>query len=149
MLKILVEKWDENKDQLKKQLETRTDLNSCDYKDLVKMTFDVILNSDEYTKIVTENIVEINHGDYQGTLLYMIPFDRYQPSENDYLITYVSYGSCSGCDTLLQIQEYGEELLTETQVKDFMVLCKDLICNARRLYNEGWRYNPDFDDISY
>lgn len=149
MLKILVEKWDENKDQLKKQLETRTDLNSCDYKDLVKMTFDVILNSDEYTKIDTENIVEINHGDYQGTLLYMIPFDRYQPSENDYLITYVSYGSCSGCDTLQQIQEYGEELLTETQVKDFMVLCKDLICNARRLYNEGWRYNPDFDDISY
>lgn len=149
MLKILVEKWDENKDQLKKQLETRTDLNSCDYKDLVKMTFDVILNSDEYTKIDTEKIVEINHGDYQGTLLYMIPFDRYQPSENDYLITYVSYGSCSGCDTLQRIQEYGEELLTETQVKDFMALCKDLICNARRLYNEGWRYNSDFDDISY
>lgn len=39
MLKILVRKWDKNKDRLRKYLEEAVNLNSCSYLDLVKMTF--------------------------------------------------------------------------------------------------------------
>lgn len=43
-------------------------------------------------------IHEIDDGDYQGTLLYVIADGSYQPST--YWAVSVDYGSCSGCDTL-------------------------------------------------
>lgn len=46
MLKILVRKWDKNKDRLRKYLEEAVNLNSCSYLDLVKMTFMYIYNDD-------------------------------------------------------------------------------------------------------
>ena len=48
------------------------------------------------------NIHVIDDGDYQGTLLYIIPEKGYQPSE--YWAVKVSYGSCSGCDTMESIR---------------------------------------------
>ena len=46
-------------------------------------------------------ITQINHGDYQGTLVYVIAGGGYQP--HDHFATHVFYGSCSGCDTLESI----------------------------------------------
>lgn len=46
-------------------------------------------------------------------------------------MTYVGYGSCSGCDTLQAIQECGENIPTPEQLKDFMSLCKDLVTITR------------------
>ena len=155
MLKILVRKWDENQDKLRQELSTRRGLNSCEYKDLVKLTFEVIFNNitiesnHGYTsecQLDLEHIIEIDNGDYQGTLLYLIPFDCYQPSEYEYLMTYVGYGSCSGCDTLLSIQGYSDEqLLSASQVEDFMKLCKDILTNTIKPYNGGWRFNEEFE----
>lgn len=150
MLKVLVRKWDENKDKLQHELSTRRGLNSCEYKDLVKLTFEVIYNSGEvcdYNQLDLDHMTEIDNGDYQGTLLYLIPFDSYQPNEYEYLMTYVGYGSCSGCDTLLNIQDYGDELLSVSQVKDFMKLCKDILTNTIKPYNCGWRKDEEFEHI--
>ena len=150
MLKILVRKWDENKDKLQQELATRKGFNSCVYKDLVKLTFEVIYNTGEvwdHNTLDLNRMTEIDNGNYQGTLLYLIPFDTYQPSECEYLMTYVGYGSCSGCDTLLNIQTYGDELLTESQVKNFMALCKDILTNTIKPYNCGWRNDEDFEHI--
>ena len=148
MLKILVRKWDENKDKLKQELSTRRGLNACEYKDLVKLTFEVIYNNgedDDWNTLDVERMTEIDNGDYQGTLLYLIPFNSYQPSEYEYLMTYVGYGSWSGCDTLLNIQDYNDEqLLSESQVKAFMQLCKDILTNTIKPYNGGWRHEEDF-----
>lgn len=150
MLKVLVQKWDKNKDKLQHVLETRTDLRRIDYKDLVKLTFGVIYNDEEeQTYLNIDRITEINDGDYQGTLLFLIPLDWYQPSEYDYLMTCVGYGSCSGCDALEHIlsYDYSEGVLTKTQVKDFMTLCKDIITNTIKPYNGGWRNDDRFDQI--
>ena len=151
MLKIMVSKWDENKDKLRDVLSKRRDLNDFSYIDFVKLTFDVIYNPDhpEYsmTKLDTDKIHRIDDGDYQGTLLFLIPFDTYQPCEHEYLMTYVGYGSCSGCDTLQAIQGYRQEPPSESQLNNYMALCKDILTNTIKPYNSGWRYEDKFEQI--
>lgn len=152
MLKIILEKWDKNKSQLKNIFETQKGFNGCNYKDVVKIVFETIYNNGEEfssDKLDIDNLTEIDNGDYQGTLLYIIPFETYQPSECEYLMTYVGYGSCSGCDTLQAIQIYGDydEKLTERQVNDFMQLAKDILQNTIKPYNYGWRADERFEQI--
>lgn len=155
MIKIISEKWEKNKDKLKRAFETTNGLNECEYTDIVKMTFDIIYNSDEkysdetfYRNLDIENITKIDNGDYQGTLLYLIPFDTYQPNENEYLMTYVGYGSCSGCDTLLAIQADGEgRFLNDGQVNDFMTLALHILQHTIKPYNFGWRADEMFETI--
>lgn len=142
MTHIMKMYWDMNSEKLRKVLAERTDLNTCNYKDLVKLTFDAIYNSsieDKYRKLNTEAITEIDDGDYQGTLLFTIPVDTYQPGASEYIMTFIEYGSCSGCDSLQAAQDWHTDKLTEEQIKDFMIICKDLICNAIKPFNYGWR----------
>lgn len=150
MLKIIRDRWDQNKEKLRDSLTSGNDFNSCDYLDLVKLSFEVVFNSGEdktSRRLSIEEITEIDNGDYQGTLLYLIPFKTYQPSESEYLMTYVGYGSCSGCDTLQAIQDYSDKPLTEGQVSDFMTLCKDILTNTIKPYNNGWRENEDYNQV--
>lgn len=152
MLKIILEKWDKNKDKLREVFQTQKGFNDCNYKDIVKKTFEIIYNDGEdYSsdKLDIENLTQIDNGDYQGTLLYLIPFDTYQPSECEYLMTYVGYGSCSGCDTLQHIQCYGDygDYLTTRQVDDFMQLAKDILQNTIKPYNYGWREDERFETV--
>lgn len=154
MLKILVRKWDKNKNRLRQYLEEATNLNSCSYLDLVKVSFEYIYNDDDnstdYKKLDVEHVTEVDNGNYQGTLLFLIPFETYQPSESEYLMTYVGYGSCSGCDTLLAIQDgVYDKLLTSQQVTDFMTLCKDILSNAIKPYNSGWREEKEFTHVEF
>ena len=147
MIKYCVEKWDKNKGRLEEKLRRRTDLNSCGYETLVRMVVDFILNDEDqggYGAWNSRKITEIDNGGSQGTLLYVIPLDVYSPDETECLMTCISYGSCSGCDTLLAIQKYGDGILTEQQVKDFMALCKDIVCNMVKPYNVGWRFSEEF-----
>ena len=149
MLKIIRDKWDRNKDKLQETLIKGNTFNECSYIDLVKLSFKIIFNSDgEGDQLDIKKITEIDDGDYQGTLLYLIPFETYQPSEYEYLMTHVSYGSCSGCDTLQSIQDYGKKFLTDQQVSDFMTLCKDILTNTIKPYNSGWRENPDYEQLN-
>lgn len=143
MIKYCLKKWDENKNDLKLALERYSEINSCDYSDLVKLVTDYILG-EEWD---SENITMIDNGDYQGTLLFLIPKDTYQPAEYEYLATFVSYGSCSGCDTLQAIQSWSDEPVTEEQIEDFMTLCKDLVTNMRKPFNNGWRSEPEFEEV--
>lgn len=150
MLKYCLTQWNKNEDKLKEVLSKNTELN--DYITLVKLTFDTIFNMDNKygVELDIENITEINNGEYQGTLLYLIPFKTYQPYEYEYLMTYVNYGSCSGCDTLESILsdgEYDSKVPTVQQLKDYMSLCRDLINNTVKPYNGGWREDEDFKTV--
>jgi hypothetical protein len=150
MLKYCRDKWDKNKEKLETALREAENLNYCSYETLVEMVVEHILNpeagyDDTYDK---ENITVIDNGDYQGTQLFMIPTKTYQPDESKYLLTFVSYGSCSGCDTLQSIQDWKEGKLTDSQVKDFMILCKDLVCNIIKPYNSGWRRDEKYEEIA-
>lgn len=100
-VKYCLDCWNKNQQSLREQLEKDASLNSCEYEYLVKLVTRYILGKEWDA----ENIIVVDNGDYQGTLLFLIPRDTYQPSEDEYLMTYVGYGSCSGCDTLQAIQE--------------------------------------------
>lgn len=149
MLKYCLKKWHENKDKLETAIRKNATLNYCDYRYLLELLVKHVLNDgecgeyDKY-KLQADHITEIDNGNYQGTLLFVIPFDTYQPSEYEYLMTYVGYGSCSGCDALQAIQSWGEAPPTELQVKEYMSLCKDMLTNMIKPYNYGWREDQDF-----
>ena len=156
MLNIMRDAWAKNYQDLEEVLRNIEDLDAIDYKWLVKTTFETIYNKyvDPYDSelgypyhegLDCEKISVINNGDYQGTLLFLIPFNTYQPDASDYLMTHVGYGSCSGCDALERIRMYGSGAPSEQQVADFMGLCRAIVANTIKPYNYGWRHNYAFD----
>ena len=155
MIKFCVEKWDKNKEELEADILFNLEYYlECNYLELVQKVVHFIFNDGEESEIYTdkynvEKITEIDNGDYQGTLLYLIPSDTYQPASYDYLLTYVEYGSCSGCDTLQNAQSgvrYGEGNVQEV-VSDFMTLCLHLVQNTIKPYNTGWSHSEAFDVV--
>jgi hypothetical protein len=144
MIKYCVDKWWENKDKLLGALKTDDGLKHCNYDYLVKLTVKNIFNGDDNTWEV-EKITEIDNGCYQGTLLYLIPRMCFEPAEYDYLMTYVGYGSCSGCDELESIQcERSDE---DAFIRNIMSLCRDIVTNTIMPYNTGWRNKEEFEHI--
>ncbi len=146
MLKILAEQWGKYNKELKErltQIEQTRDVDS--YKELLKETFDVIFNNHlpaGFNKLNLQNITEIDNGDYQGTLLFLVPIGNWCPSEYDYLMTYIGYGSCSGCDSL-QAALYG----SEDKVFSLLEICKDILQNTIKPYNSGWRNDIGWENI--
>ena len=165
MLTYCRDKWAENEKHLEEVIKNSTDHNDWSYADLVKLIVKEIFNhGDIHGNLVwaTEDgdIVEIDHGKYRGTLLYLIHIDTYQPDNYEYLIGSVSYGSCcvcdtlhriqSLCDTLQRIQSYGnynEEPPTKEQVSDYMTLCRDIVTSFKKPF-AGWN-DEIFEEVIY
>ena len=125
MIKEIIKKWDKNKHLLQRHIEKNTGFyRECDYEDILKSVIKYVLE-DEY-----ENITEIDNGDYQGTLIFLFHEKTYQPNEEEYIVTTVSYGSCSYCDTLQSAQDGDDERF----VSDIMMLALHLVQNMKYLY---------------
>jgi hypothetical protein len=78
-----------------------------------------------------ERIHLIDDGDYQGSLVFVIAEKGYQPSE--YWAVIVSYGSCSGCDTLQGISDYSSEPPTDDQARQYMQLAINVLQGLRSI----------------
>ena len=105
------------------------------YKELVTNVIKVIAErEDDPTRedLDVDKLVEIDHGNYQGTLLYLIPDSDSQP--DTYYYVKVVYGSCSGCDTLQGIR-YDERSDTPTnnQVDQYMTLALHIVQRLKLL----------------
>ena len=156
MIKYALKRWDKNKDALRNAIQqTEKDKRSSwNYNDIVKLVCRYIFNENATNndpKINIEGITMIDNGGYQGTLLFMIPFDTYQPMEYEYLMTYVGYGSCSGCDTLQRIQLdelYYNVNSTDDLIDSYMALCRDIVSNTIRPYNTGWRNDMIYEPVN-
>lgn len=146
MIKYCKEMWTKNEHKLKESILKHKNMDDLNYLDIVKLTVENILNYNGDIEWNIDNITEIDNGDYQGTLLYLIPSNTYQPDESEYLITYVGYGSCSGCDTLQSIQY--DSVSEEEKLTDYITLCRDIVCNMIKPYNNGWRHDVDFDTVA-
>ena len=145
MLVMMREKWYKNEKKLRAALpEFLTGRDYAPkYKELVKLVFDIIVNSDEEefsdNRLWTSHITQIDDGHYQGTLLFTIPFDTYQPEEYEYLMTYIGYGSCSGCDAMQHAYYSHDDEDIEGKVDDIMKICRNLVENTIHPFNNGWR----------
>jgi len=75
----------------------------ADYGVIVKETIGLLRKHGAHLEAVPdpERITEVDHGDYQGTLVFVVGEEGYQPST--YWTMVCSYGSCSGCDTIEKI----------------------------------------------
>ena len=143
MIKYAVRQWNNNEKLLENALRKMQNAEKLptDYEVLLKLVIQKVLNVDSnYTW--SDNITVVDDGDYQGSLLFAIHLDAYQPSTEDYLLTFTYYGSCGSCDTLMGA--YGNAN-KESQIQDYMAICKDLVCNTVVPFNYGWRKNPDFE----
>jgi hypothetical protein len=79
-------------------------------------------------------IHEINDGDYQGTLVFVIAAGGYQPWEYWYVKVY--YGSCSGCDTLEGIRNYRDDPPTKEQIDAYMTLALHIVQGFKSMQTE-------------
>lgn len=142
--------WDARKDLLWEEIQK---LDECpmDYKDLVEMVVTYILNdpnSPKSSDFGIDDILEIDDGDYQGSLLYLIRREKYyQPDPGDYIMTTVSYGSCSCCDMLQGIDEDFYSGHEDRARNDLCSLCLHLVQEIVKPFNTGWRYDPEWDHI--
>jgi hypothetical protein len=149
MIRYCLEKWDRNNSRLIEAIKADKTLNHCTYYHLVELLVTHVLNDDrrdtEIERITwnTKKITEVNDGEYQGTLLYLIPALTYQPGADDYLMTHAYYGSCSACDTLQGILDGDKQNIQ----KDLFNLCRELLSNIIRPYNFGWRKNDVFEFV--
>lgn len=130
MIMELVKRWEEKKSLLQKHY---SENHPEDYKSIVSKLIELITN-DEYEELALdpERIHQIDDGDYQGTLLYVIAEKAYQPSI--YYYVKVSYGSCSGCDTLERIKDYDtDNKPTEKQTEGYMTLSLHVLQQIKKM----------------
>lgn len=125
MIQKFVEAWDARKGEIEAQFRAK---HPDDYAEIVKAVVTILVTDhDRYASDQPDpkRITSIDHGDYQGTLLFIIASTGYQPS--DFWFVKVSYGSCSGCDTLQSISGYSSEPPTDEQVADYMILALHIL----------------------
>ena len=135
MIQTFVNDFMASKDKLEKHF---TEAPPNCYGDNIEAVVGILGPDNGYTPSV-ERIHGIDDGDYQGTLLYVIGADDYQPYV--YWFVKVYYGSCSGCDTLQSIQsdihnESSEEVKAQA-VKNYMTLALHIVQGLKRMEGDG------------
>ena len=134
MIKKVITQWEENKHKLEEYFKTTPQDEYSEYENIVKKIFQLcITEATDYTDWDVNRMTVIDDGSYQGTQIFIIPTDSYQPTVENYLMTDTYYGSCSGCDTLLSIGSYSNDLPTEQQVKEYMTVALHLVQKLRKL----------------
>ena len=130
MIKEFIEKWDKYKNDLEDYFRYTEQIEYDEYEKIVKILFEKVVNRDlecDRDKFNTEDLVRIDDGEWQGTQIFILHKDSYQPNVEEYVYTSTYYGSCSGCDTLQAISSYDRGLPDEEQVKDYMTLALHLL----------------------
>ena len=99
MIPEIIKKWEENKSKLEEYFKTTKQEEYQTYEAIVRKIFEICINvSDKkYEHFNLEKLHVIDDGNYQGTQLFIIPKNAYQPNAWEYLVTHTYYGSCSGC----------------------------------------------------
>ena len=138
MIKDFNYDWELNKDDLKEYIRHhKLEEYADDYKSLVRTLFEYVINAEktnDYERYDIDDIKVIDDGDYQGTQIFILHKDDYQPSVDEYVYTSNYYGSCSGCDTLLNITNYElDELPSKEQVEELMTLFLHLLQNCEEM----------------
>ena len=105
------------------------------YRDLLQKALEIVVRGkeDSYRNPLPdpERIHAIDDGDYQGTRVFVVAAQGYQPF--DYWYTKVSYGSCSGCDSLLAAWDYGHE----SDYGGLWLLALHMLQRAKRMDDDG------------
>lgn len=102
------------------------------YKDLVTMVVS-LLDNGEWESPDCTRIQEVNFGYREGTRLFIVPNNEQIPDR--FWSIKIRYGSCSVCDTFLNIRErsYDDDLPTEQQIHDYLTLCLHIVQSIKEM----------------
>lgn len=125
MNKTIIANWQANKALIRNAIKDEPPGN---YEALVNLVVKHVGRLDSFKSLDYNNIVTIDHGHYQGTLLFIIPEDTYQP--DNYWFVKVSYGSCSVCDTFESVRERDDE---DLKLNGFMSMALHIAQGLKRL----------------
>jgi len=129
MIERFVKRFDAAREALKaKYLATPP----SSYDDIVKDVVGIVSDPDVYSDPDVDRIVKVDHGDYQGMLLFVIGGSGYQP--HSYWVTDVNYGSCSGCDTLQAIHDTTDP---DEAAGDYVTLALHLVQSMKQVTGGG------------
>jgi hypothetical protein len=104
------------------------------YDDIVKAVVSVIGENGAYGEPDATRIHQINDGDCEGTLVFVIASVGYHPWE--YWYVKVGYGSCSVCDTLEGIRGDRGGPPTKEQVDAYMTLALHIVQGFKSMQTE-------------
>lgn len=139
MIQKFIDAFMEGKDTLKDAYSLK---HPADYAQIVSDVVKLLDRAGEDRDVPDpDRITCIDHGDYQGTLLFIVGAKGYQPSR--YWSVFVNYGSCSGCDTLEAIRNYSYEAPKPRQVDAYMTLALHIVQGIKQLDNEARLYDND------
>jgi hypothetical protein len=131
MIQEFVKCWDQRKGEIEAKFRVK---HPDDYEEIVRAVVEILGDGDSYRKPDPTRIHSIDDGHYQGTLVFVIGADGYQP--DDYWFVKVGYGSCSGCDTLEAISGYSDEPPTDEQVSQYMTLALHILQGLKEMKEE-------------
>lgn len=139
MIAWILQQWEKNKNHLREYLKCHNQ-NDYSYEKLVEILIRECINfGAQGYDLLSEEFTCLDHGEYQGTQIYILHRDTYQPSIEDYYVFDNYYGSCSYCDTLLGIQYLDDsEYPTEEQLDEYMILYLHMIQRIKCL---GYLYD--------
>lgn len=100
------------------------------YDALVKRVVQAVSAEGHYDDPDPERITVIDHGDWQGTRLYIVGAKGYQPST--YWSIFVNYGSCSGCDAFEAAQGWNDEI-PEEEVDDYWAMMLHMVQGMKQI----------------
>lgn len=136
MHKQVLKAWDDHQEEVRNWIAT-TNLDDMSYRFLLENTLRILFGEEKYDTHSEEpdytRIVEVDFGDYQGDLVFVVGGKGYQPSADNHWVTDVSYGSCSGCDTLQGITGYSGGVPSTEQTEGLWTLCLHLMQGMKRL----------------
>lgn len=129
MDKKLIAKFDEKRDELKARFKST---HPAGY-DAIFTALCEVLTSDGWDGDYPDpaRITVIDHGEYQGTRVFVVGATGYQPSV--YWMSMVSYGSCSGCDTFESTREYGDDPPTDEQADAYFTMALHMLQGMRQI----------------
>lgn len=127
MIQEVVDVFMNNKDELRAKWVKK---HPESYTDIVRQLFNLIgENSPTYVVPVTEKMVVVGGGEYQGAMAFVIP----TCPTGEFYVTKIDYGSCSACDTFAEIRyrngycdDEGMDIPNEQQLNDYMTLALHL-----------------------
>ena len=131
MIQAFIDRFETRKEEVRATFALKQPTN---YEEIVKSVVRVLVDDEEYETPDPERIHSIDDGDYQGTLVFVIAGSGYQPST--YWYVKVSYGSCSGCDTLEAIHSWNDEPPTKEQLDDYMTLALHIVQGIKKMGDE-------------
>ena len=133
MDKEIIRRWEANKEHLMNYIKSLSYEDVDEYEKLVRILIIECLNygcESPYDTFNSDEIVRIDHGQYQGTEIYLFHRLSYQPDTEDYYIFDNYYGSCSGCDSLQRILasiNVNEPHFSDEQVDDLITLMLHMV----------------------